>query len=431
MSKNTNLSFLTDYITADITNGRIGINNASPTVAFDVVGAGKFSSSVTADGLFRSNQGIFQVYGVGTFRGGLYNYAQSTGSGTDYSPTLLSETDLYFTTGGSSTKKVVITSAGNVGIGTSSPISTLDARGIISVGSAAGVYSVIQRSLAPSGSQGIILTAGTGKTEGGGGISFSDNSSSGGTIILGGNSSDIYGGGVYIVAYGQTSTANIINFETRSGNGTTAERMRITSIGNLLMAKDKAIGINTSDGADNGYLALCGAGDGGENRGGHIYLSGNERSADPGSVVISAGNVIGTGSFIFFRTAGTEKMRIIGSGNVLIGSTSDNGYKLQVTGSIYATGSIVANSDLTLKKNLAIINNPIDKLMQLNGYTYQWKANDEHQYGVIAQEVEKILPYAVSTGDDGIKGVSYNQIIPVLIEAIKELSAEITILKNK
>jgi hypothetical protein len=46
MSKNTNLSFLTDYITADITNGRIGINTPSPTVAFDVTGVAKFSSSV-------------------------------------------------------------------------------------------------------------------------------------------------------------------------------------------------------------------------------------------------------------------------------------------------------------------------------------------------------------------------------------------------
>jgi hypothetical protein len=63
--------------------------------------------------------------------------------------------------------------------------------------------------------------------------------------------------------------------------------------------------------------------------------------------------------------------------------------------------------------------------MQLNGYSYQWKSDDSHQYGVIAQEVEKILPYAVSTGNDGIKGVSYNQIIPVLIEAVKEQKAKI------
>ena len=119
------------------------------------------------------------------------------------------------------------------------------------------------------------------------------------------------------------------------------------------------------------------------------------------------------------------------SGNVLIGTSSNPGYKLYVSGTIYATSNITANSDLTLKKNLKLIDNPIDKLMQLNGYAYQWKSNDNHQYGVIAQEVEKILPYAVSTGNDGIKGVSYNQIIPVLIEAIKTQQAEINTLKSK
>jgi hypothetical protein len=54
MSKNTNLSFLTDYITADITNGRIGINNASPTVAFDVTGVANFSSSITSTKIITS-----------------------------------------------------------------------------------------------------------------------------------------------------------------------------------------------------------------------------------------------------------------------------------------------------------------------------------------------------------------------------------------
>lgn len=63
MSKNTNLSFLTDYITADITNGRIGINNASPTVAFDVVGVAKFSSSVSATSYNATTQNIFAVDG--------------------------------------------------------------------------------------------------------------------------------------------------------------------------------------------------------------------------------------------------------------------------------------------------------------------------------------------------------------------------------
>jgi hypothetical protein len=126
----------------------------------------------------------------------------------------------------------------------------------------------------------------------------------------------------------------------------------------------------------------------------------------------------------------STKFLIHPSGNVSINTTSDNGYKLYVAGTIYATGNITANSDLTLKKNLELITNPTDKLMQLNGYSYQWKSDDSHQYGVIAQEVEKILPYAVSTGNDGIKGVSYNQIIPVLIEAVKEQKKELEELRD-
>jgi len=118
------------------------------------------------------------------------------------------------------------------------------------------------------------------------------------------------------------------------------------------------------------------------------------------------------------------------TGTMSVNTGSDNGYTVYVNGTIYATSNITANSDLTLKKNLAIIENPTDKLMQLNGYSYQWKSDDSHQYGVIAQEVEKILPYAVSTGNDGIKGVSYNQIIPVLIEAVKEQKKELEELRD-
>jgi hypothetical protein len=132
-----------------------------------------------------------------------------------------------------------------------------------------------------------------------------------------------------------------------------------------------------------------------------------------------------------FWIANVIQLQLASSGNLLLGTTSDPGYKLYVNGQIYATSNITANSDLTLKKNLKLVENPIDKLNQLNGYLYQWKKNDEYQYGVIAQEVEKILPYAVTTGKDGIKGVSYNQIIPVLIEAVKELNAEVKLLKSK
>ena len=71
-------------------------------------------------------------------------------------------------------------------------------------------------------------------------------------------------------------------------------------------------------------------------------------------------------------------------------------------------------------------------MMSLKGVSFQWKAeqcedmgfpNGRH-YGVIAQEIEKVLPEVVNTGPGGDKAVAYTEIIPVIIEAMKELKAE-------
>ena len=158
----------------------------------------------------------------------------------------------------------------------------------------------------------------------------------------------------------------------------------------------------------------------------NIKMGGGGGSANQSSLsMYNASNTLTIG----LNGAGDTDPSFI-TGYLAIGTTTNSGYRLYVSGTIYATGNITANSDLTLKKNLELITNPTDKLMQLNGYAYQWKSDDSHQYGVIAQEVEKILPYAVSTGYDGIKGVSYNQIIPVLIEAVKEQKKELEELRN-
>lgn len=134
---------------------------------------------------------------------------------------------------------------------------------------------------------------------------------------------------------------------------------------------------------------------------------------------------------LVFATSNTERFRVTTGGNILMGTQTDNGERLYVSGSIRATGNITANSDLTLKKNLKLIDNPAEKLMSLNGYSYQWKENDEYQYGVIAQEVEKVMSYAVQTGNNGIKGVAYNQLTPLLIEGFKLHNSEITQLKER
>jgi len=112
-------------------------------------------------------------------------------------------------------------------------------------------------------------------------------------------------------------------------------------------------------------------------------------------------------------------------GNVGIGTTDPQG-KLDVNGSIRCT-SLTQTSDIRFKKNVGTFNNALDRVAELRGVTFQWKDESKtqgQQIGVIAQEVEKVIPEAVSTDDKGYKSVAYNQLVAVLIEAVKELKAE-------
>jgi hypothetical protein len=119
-----------------------------------------------------------------------------------------------------------------------------------------------------------------------------------------------------------------------------------------------------------------------------------------------------------------------GGGNLLVGGTTNNGEKLYVMGSIRATGSITANSDISLKKNLLKIENALKKVEQINGYTYEFKEDDSKRHaGVIAQEIQTVLPEIVNKGNDGILGVEYGNISALLIEAIKEQQTQINELK--
>jgi hypothetical protein len=111
----------------------------------------------------------------------------------------------------------------------------------------------------------------------------------------------------------------------------------------------------------------------------------------------------------------------------LSGSPSITVTGVNASGVITAT-DFNATSDISLKKNIHFIDDPLGKVMQLNGVSFDWKETNKPSIGVIAQELEKVLPELVSQGD--IKSVNYNGIIGVLIEAIKELKAEVEELKN-
>jgi len=116
-----------------------------------------------------------------------------------------------------------------------------------------------------------------------------------------------------------------------------------------------------------------------------------------------------------------------------------------VSGEIRATNDVTAfySSDESLKENIKNIENPLEKISQINGVTFDWTEDyikqhgGEDEYfvrkndvGVIAQEVEKVLPQVVATRKDGIKAVKYDRIVALLIEAVKELKKEIEELKK-
>ena len=116
-------------------------------------------------------------------------------------------------------------------------------------------------------------------------------------------------------------------------------------------------------------------------------------------------------------------------GEVGLGNLSNNGNNL--SGSFTATGNITAYSDERLKQNIETINGGLSKVLSMRGVTFT--KDDKDDVGVIAQEVENVLPQIVMTANDGwgTKSVDYSRITAVLIEAVKELTKRVEELENK
>ena len=113
--------------------------------------------------------------------------------------------------------------------------------------------------------------------------------------------------------------------------------------------------------------------------------------------------------------------------------------QISSSGDVVADGDVVAyhSSDERLKDNLQIIEGSLDKIGKINGYEFDWNEHSPgwaqergHDVGVIAQEVQKVVPEIVSERKNGYLGVDYKRIIPLLIESIKELRQEVENLKE-
>ena len=110
------------------------------------------------------------------------------------------------------------------------------------------------------------------------------------------------------------------------------------------------------------------------------------------------------------------------------GSLSGN---LSVTGTITASGDITAFSDERTKMHVETITEALYKVKQLRGVSYISKFNMEPRIGVIAQEVERVIPEVVHTHSEGLKSVAYQNLVGLLIEAIKDLTARVEELENR
>jgi len=128
---------------------------------------------------------------------------------------------------------------------------------------------------------------------------------------------------------------------------------------------------------------------------------------------------------LIFATLSTERMRITSTGNVGIGTTTA-ATKLDVNGEVTAV-DFNTTSDISVKENIYKIDDALNKVQQLNGVTFNFINDDTktRHAGVIAQDVEKVLPEAVKELDGGIKHVAYGNLIGLLIEAIKEQQKQI------
>jgi hypothetical protein len=109
------------------------------------------------------------------------------------------------------------------------------------------------------------------------------------------------------------------------------------------------------------------------------------------------------------------------SGNTIVARDSNGSF----TASVITATDFNSTSDINLKTNISEIESPLDLISKLHGVNFEWKTTNTKSCGVIAQELEEILPQLVHESDDGIKSVNYIAIIGILIEALKELRNDI------
>lgn len=412
------------------------------------------------------------AYNLGGFNDSyLYSMATAGGIGGNLSiGTGSTNKVIKFHTGGTTTanERMRIDGLGNVGIGTSNPTnklqisSTANPLSLLGVQTGANTDSVLTitggvvRKLLPSAltttssnAWALVGNTGSATTKLGTTNAFDlpiitngatrMTVSSAGNVGIGSANFDATNPEKLLVDAGSTTSSTLIN-ATGDNDGYLQLNVQNTNNGNY---SSSDIVATASNGTDNSVYIDMGINSQGYQSGNNSLLNG----ANTAYLYASASDFyIGNGAtnkpIIFFTNTGslgginpngTEKMRIAANGQVSIGTSTANGTnKLTVSGSISASAFNV-NSDKRLKTNIKDLHYGLKEILALQPVSYNWKKTPlkDKQLGLIAQDAKKVIPEVVSGNEKtGKLSINYTELIPVLINAIKEQQKEIEDLKE-
>ena len=190
--------------------------------------------------------------------------------------------------------------------------------------------------------------------------------------------------------------------------------------------------LQVNDSESNSNYGFLGAGGTGSQ---HIYMDQGNIYFNPSTNTITASSFAGTATNVTMNHSdGNASYPIVWrSGNTAY--YTDEIYLNASSNYVYAT-DFIASSDDRLKNRVGTLDNALDKVCAIDGFLYTWNEESPHEdkdtvhAGVSAQQVQKVLPEAVEEGNNGYLGVKYDKLVPLLIESIKELKAEIEELKS-
>ena len=371
-------------------DGNIGIGTTSPGYKLDVSGTGYYSGQLTIDG-FTNNSGISFRKGYSPTNTGIR--AKAVGTANRDGLELLGYNGIDFTVNNGANVAMRIvgvtgSGVGNVGIGTTSPDNILELSKTVN----SGIGPILQ------------LTNNQ----------YTNADNSGSSIQFRGYKA--WGPGSTNPRY---SEINAIN-----GSGSVPKRIEFKFYADadvktpLAILQTGNVGIGTSSPLNRTHIVGPTLTRGSETTYG---LAISDIGDQTKTLILGYDlvNDVGIIEAIDQQTAWKNLALAVSAGNVGIG-TPTPAYKLDVYGTIRATGDVIAYSDVRVKKNINTIENAVNTVNKLRGVTYQKIDNDEYGIGVIAQELEKVLPHLVKTDKKGMKAVAYGNITGVLIEAIKE-----------